>query len=126
MDISRTIGYSLIIGVLVSASLMVAGVAFLFARGGGGGYTLSQLASLNSQANSRTIGIREILGGLASLDGVSLIFLGIMALIATPVVRVILLILQFIYERNRLYFALSIVVLIDMLVAILVLPSIVH
>ena len=126
MDISRTIGYSLIIGVVVSASLMAAGAAVLFARGGGGGYALSQLASLTSPVNSRTIGIREILGGLASLDGISLIFLGIMVLIATPIVRVVLLVLQFIYERNRLYFALSIVVLADMLVAILVLPSIVH
>ncbi|WP_269473736.1 DUF1634 domain-containing protein [Conexivisphaera calida] len=116
----------MIIGVVVSASLMAAGAAVLFARGGGGGYALSQLASLTSPVNSRTIGIREILGGLASLDGISLIFLGIMVLIATPIVRVVLLVLQFIYERNRLYFALSIVVLADMLVAILVLPSIVH
>ncbi|MDP7982201.1 MAG: DUF1634 domain-containing protein [Conexivisphaerales archaeon] len=126
MDISKTIGYSLIIGVVVSASLMAAGAAVLFARGGGDGYALSQLASLTSPINSGTISVGRILAGLADLDGISLIFLGIMVLIATPVVRVVLLVLQFVYERNRLYLALSIVVLADMLVAILVLPSIVH
>jgi Predicted membrane protein len=76
LDVSRAISYSLIIGVLVSASLMAAGSAMLFARGGGDGYALSQLASPSSPVNSGTMGIREVLAGLASLDGVSLIFLG--------------------------------------------------
>jgi uncharacterized membrane protein len=105
---------------------MAAGSAILFARGGGDGYTLSQLASLSSPINSRTIGIREMLDGLASFDGISLIFLGIMVLIATPIVRVLLLVIQFMDERNKLYLALSAIVLMNMLIAILVLPSIVR
>jgi uncharacterized membrane protein len=125
LDVSRAISYSLIIGVLVSASLMAAGSAMLFARGGGDGYALSQLASPSSPVNSGTMGIRGVLAGLASLDGVSLIFLGIMVLIATPIVRV-LLVVQFAGERNRLYLALSAIVLVNMLIAILVLPPIVH
>jgi len=126
LDVSRAISYSLIIGVLVSASLMAAGSAMLFARGGGDGYALSQLASPSSPVNSGTMGIRGVLAGLASLDGVSLIFLGIMVLIATPIVRVLLLVVQFAGERNRLYLALSAIVLVNMLIAILVLPPIVH
>jgi len=126
LDVSRAISYSLIIGVLVSASLMAAGSAMLFARGGGDGYALSQLASPSSPVNSGTMGIRGVLAGLASLDGVSLIFLGIMVLIATPIVRVLLLVVQFAGERNRLYLALSAIVLMNLLIAILVLPPIVH
>jgi len=126
LDVSRAISYSLIIGILVSASLMAAGSAMLFARGGGDGYALSQLASPSSPVNSGTMGIRGVLAGLASLDGVSLIFLGIMVLIATPIVRVLLLVVQFAGERNRLYLALSAIVLVNMLIAILVLPPIVH
>jgi uncharacterized membrane protein len=104
---------------------MAAGSAMLFARGGGDGYALSQLASPSSPVNSGTMGIRGVLAGLASLDGVSLIFLGIMVLIATPIVRV-LLVVQFAGERNRLYLALSAIVLVNMLIAILVLPPIVR
>ncbi len=52
----------------------------------------------------------------------SLIVIGIFVLFSTPVVRVLLSVFSFMIERNRLYTAITVVVLIDILFAVFVLP----
>ncbi|MDP7976608.1 MAG: DUF1634 domain-containing protein [TACK group archaeon] len=60
---------------------------------------------------------------MSAFNGISYIYLGIMVLIVTPIMRVVLLIFQFLYERNKLYFIISVIVLFNMLFALLLLPA---
>jgi uncharacterized membrane protein len=53
----------------------------------------------------------EIAGGALHGDGRSIIQLGLLFLIATPVARVVLAAVSFLLERDRLYFVVSTVVL---------------
>ncbi len=63
--------------------------------------------------------------GLAALDGVYYITLGLWILLLTPVSVVAISAVFFLAERNRLYLFLSIVVLVDVAIAILVIPKLV-
>ncbi len=121
-DIEKAISYSLITGVIISSGLIILGLAFIFAQGGAGPYGFAQISSFTSAVNSKTFGVNEVFSGLSAFNGISYIYLGIMVLIVTPIMRVILLIFQFLYERNRLYFIISVIVLFNMLFALLLLP----
>ncbi len=121
-SIEKAISYSLITGVIISSSLIILGLAFIFAQGGAGPYAFAQISSFTSTINSKTFGINEVFSGLRTFNGISYIYLGIMVLITTPVIRVVLLIAQFLYERNKLYFIISTLVLFNILFALLVLP----
>ncbi|HEV51726.1 MAG TPA: DUF1634 domain-containing protein [Thermoprotei archaeon] len=83
----------------------------------------AQISSFTSTVNSKTFGVNEVFSGLSAFNGISYIYLGIMVLIVTPIMRVVLLIFQFLYERNRLYFIISVIVLFNMLFALLLLPA---
>ncbi|MGC8631456.1 MAG: DUF1634 domain-containing protein [Thermoprotei archaeon] len=121
-SIEKAISYSLITGVIISSSLIILGLAFIFAQGSAGPYAFAQISSFTSTINSKTFGINEVFSGLRTFNGISYIYLGIMVLITTPVIRVVLLIAQFLYERNKLYFIISTLVLFNILFALLVLP----
>jgi len=121
-SIEKAISYSLIIGVIISSGLIVLGLAFIFAQGGAGSYGFAQISSFTSTVNSKTFGVSEVFSGLRTFNGISYIYFGIMVLIITPIMRVALLIFQFFYERNKLYFTISVIVLFNILFALLVLP----
>ncbi|WP_449461717.1 DUF1634 domain-containing protein [Tardisphaera miroshnichenkoae] len=125
LDVEKAISYSLIGGVIVSSAFVIAGLALIYAEGGAGPYSFSQISSFTSTINSKTFGLGQIVSGLSSFNGISYIYLGIMVLIATPVVRVGLLVAQFVSERNRLYLIISVVVLVNLVFALLVLPRLV-
>jgi len=52
MDFNDIIGYSLRIGVLISAALLVFGILLLFINDGSNGLSLSQITALKSPINS--------------------------------------------------------------------------
>jgi uncharacterized membrane protein len=52
-----------------------------------------------------------ILHGVSTLNPESIIMLGLLVLIATPVARVVMCIVGFLFERDRLYVAVSTIVL---------------
>ncbi|MGC8635633.1 MAG: DUF1634 domain-containing protein [Thermoprotei archaeon] len=122
-SIEKAISYSLITGVMISSGLIILGLAFIFAQGGAGPYGFAQISSFTSAVNSKTFGVNEVFSGLSAFNGISYIYLGIMVLIVTPIMRVVLLIFQFLYERNKLYFIISVIVLFNMLFALLLLPA---
>ena len=51
--------------------------------------------------------------------------MGIIILIATPITRVLLSIFGFLFERNWLYVAITIIVFLDLMVAIFVIPGLI-
>ncbi len=121
-SVEKAISYSLITGVIISSGLIILGLVFIFAQGGAGPYGFAQISSFTSTVNSKTFGVNEVLRGLGAFNGISYIYLGIMILIFTPVIRVILLVFKFMHERNTIYLIISAIVLFNMLFALLFLP----
>jgi len=117
----RLIGAALRYGVLTSIAFILAGLALLLARGGA-----ADVLGANSPLNTSTISPAAVASGLTSLDPLSLILLGLMLLIATPVLRVALGIASFARERDWLYVLITSIVFVNLMIAIFVLPSALH
>lgn len=120
MDLNDVMGHALRIGVLISVSLIVTGFILLSTTP-----QFSELASPNSRFNTSIITPYEVLGGVAKGNGVDFILLGLMVLIATPVIRVVLGIIQFAMERNVIYVIITTIVLLNLLLSIFILPLII-
>ncbi len=110
------IGWILRIGVTASAILIAAGVLLLFFTGSTG-YGAS-LGNLNDLVHyGQATGSRfpttpgEVFAGLAGLRPYALIALGLLVLIATPVVRVAASVLLFWLERDTAYVCITLLVL---------------
>ena len=93
VPMERLISWVLRAGVVISAALLVAGIAASYA-------------------------------GVAA--GTGLLTLGVFVLFSTPVVRVLLSVLSFAMERDWLYVAITLVVLIDIMFALFILPALTH
>ena len=111
------IALGLRLGVSLSILFILIGLLLLYA------YTPSCIDFSNF--TTRGISVIGILYGLPRLDGMSFILLGIVVLIATPVFRVLLSVFHFAEEKDWLYVAITLIVLIDLLIALLVIPSLV-
>jgi len=101
------IGLMLRIGVTLSAAVVfVGGILFLRTE-----KTLPDYAHFH--ATGKQLGtIIGVIHGVARFDSSSVIQLGILLLIATPVVRVALCVIGFARQRNRLYVGVSALVLV--------------
>jgi uncharacterized membrane protein len=124
MDINDAIGLALRVGVLLSAAIILIGVVLVFAHQGSNGFSLSQIAAPNSRVNSSVFQPSEVIEGLSKLNGLDYVYLGLMVLIATPIIRVVLGIAQFAKERNKLYTVITVIVLFNLMFAIFILPVI--
>ncbi len=125
MEMNDIISYGLRIGVIISFLLLALGSMLLFINGGGGGYTIKQLSMTNSSINSSQFSINGIMHGIGMLDGMDIIMLGLIVLVATPIVRVLLSIVAFVVERNPLYTIITIIVLTDLMIAIFIIPKLI-
>jgi uncharacterized membrane protein len=124
MDINDAISLALRVGVLLSAAIILIGVVLVFAHQGSNGFSLSQIAAPNSRVNSSVFQPSEVIGGLSKQNGLDYVYLGLMVLIATPIIRVVLGIAQFAKERNKLYTVITVIVLFNLMFAIFILPVI--
>ena len=124
MDINDAISLALRVGVLLSAAIILIGVVLVFVHQGSNGFSLSQIATPNSRVNSSIFQPPEVIEGLSKLNGLDYVYLGLMVLIATPIIRVVLGIAQFVKERNKLYTIITVIVLFNLMFAIFVLPLI--
>jgi Predicted membrane protein len=122
MDFNSIIGNALRIGVIISAIIIIFGVALLFLNNGSNGFTITQISNSNSIINSSIFKPSEIFTGLPKLYGLDYIYLGLMVLIATPVLRVLLGIAQFASERNKLYTIITIIIFFNLMFSIFILP----
>ena len=105
-EMETEIGMMLRVGVTVSAIVVFLGGIFYLIRD----RQLPDYAHFHATADHlRTI--VGVLHGVARFDAASLIQLGILLLIATPVVRVVFCVVGFARQRDRLYVAVSALVL---------------
>lgn len=103
----------LIIGVSTSAALVVLGFASALAVGWGGSLTGAPAGDGVATDFSR------IFDGLAVLRPVAIAQAGLVALVATPVVRVAASVVAFAMEGDRLYVAITLTVLAILLASLL-------
>ncbi|CCC82677.1 DUF1634 domain-containing protein [Thermoproteus tenax] len=121
MELEDIIGYTLRIGVLVSIALVIAGLVVLFANPSNSD-ALSQLSTPHSLLNSSRIQPSAVFAGITRLNGVDIMMLGLIVLIATPIVRVAMGLIQFIKEKNYIYVAITSIVLFNLFFAIFIIP----
>ncbi len=118
------IGWILRIGVTASALLVVAGVILLFVEHSTG-YpgSLDDLSTLLHYGHTRTTlfptSPGDVFSGLAQLKPFALIALGLVLLIATPVLRVAASVVIFLLERDYAYVFITLLVLVILLVSFL-------
>lgn len=74
--------------------------------------------------NSKFIYLGLIPKGLLDLDGIFFIATGLWVLVFTPITSVVIALVSFYLTRNKLYIALSIIVLFNLFFAMLVIPHI--
>lgn len=107
LALEQIIGRVLQAGVAIAAIVVLAGAAMLLASHGG---TLPNFRMFAGEpASLRSLG--GITRGAAALDANAVVQLGLVLLIATPIVRVLLTLVGFAMQRDRLYVVLTAVVL---------------
>ncbi|MCU7787579.1 DUF1634 domain-containing protein [Pyrobaculum sp. 3827-6] len=121
MDLEDVIGYTLRIGVIISIVLIATGVVLLVVKPPAP-HILQQLSNPRSLINTSSISPTQVLSGSAALNGLDVILLGLIVLIATPVLRVVMGLIQFAKERNYIYVAITTIVLFNLLFAIFIIP----
>jgi uncharacterized membrane protein len=107
-------------GVLLSAAIIIIGIAMMFAIQHQSSYvspSLSGLTSYPPRLNSVTIdtSITDIRTGLAQGDPDAVISLGLVVLIATPIMRVAASVFLFLMQRDYVYVLMTLFVLIVLL-----------
>ncbi len=118
-DMNVVISDVLKYGVMISAVLIGLGVAILFL------HTPQALPSTTGQllANDYgkpTLDLSQLLGGVAGANPIFIIQLGLIVLLATPVARVAASVLMFAAEKDRLYVAITLFVLVVLLFGLFV------
>lgn len=123
MEMNDGIAYVLRIGVVTSVILIVTGAVLLFVQGSSNGFPMGELASASSKINTSLFSVSGIINGILLYQGLDFILLGLIVLIITPIARVIASVAIFMYERNWLYVVITLIVFIDIMVAIFVVPG---
>ncbi len=122
-DIDATAAKLLGIGVALSLIFFITGLAALLAYGGAPGMRISGSSQLPLAVNTSNYGVAR---AVSDPSGITLVYAGLFALVLTPISVVSLLIFEFTRSRNGVYAAIATMVLIDMLVAILAVPLMMH
>ncbi len=112
-----TISAVLRIGVSTSLVLLTLGTLLAFLPPNGYGFDRSEVSRLTGAGGAFPRSLSWLLGGLMHANGQAVIVLGLVLLIATPVVRVIVSTVAFYRERDRVYVAITLLVLALLLVS---------
>jgi uncharacterized membrane protein len=113
MNLEKIISWTLRIGVILSAMLVVAGSITYF------------LERSTNQAPSSNFSVLLVFQDLLRGNPIALILLGVIVLVATPIARVLELVISYGWEKDRTYTLLSFLVLALMLVGIVLVPRVV-
>ena len=109
LKIERNIGKILRVGVFVSTTVIIIGI-LMFLLSGHSGYA----------EGVRPDKFKEILSGLVEFKALAWLMTGLFLLILTPVLRVVASIVAFAKEGDKLYVAITTLVLIILIVAMFV------
>ncbi|WP_243681416.1 DUF1634 domain-containing protein [Vulcanisaeta souniana] len=112
-------------GVFISIALLILGLILIFVHGGGLGIPLNKIVDPNGHVDTSAISIMSVVVGDLRLDGLSLMLTGLLVLIAIPVIMVSLNLARFAMERDVLYTVLAAITLVNLFLAIFVLPVII-
>jgi uncharacterized membrane protein len=107
-QIEQVIGTLLQVGVLLSAAVVLAGGVWLLVECGSGSPQYARIRPLDPAL--RTAG--GVIASLRHANPESLIQFGLLLLIATPVARVVLSLVAFALQRDRLYVTVTLIVLV--------------
>jgi uncharacterized membrane protein len=99
------------VGVSVSLSIVVLGTIFTFVHHRQYLHSRDALPEVTGEAAKFPHTISEVIRGVRRLEGRSIVLLGLLLLIATPVMRVAVSILAFVYEHDRTYVIITSIVL---------------
>jgi uncharacterized membrane protein len=105
--VDEIIGTLLRIGVIVAAALVLSGGALYLVRHGS---TIPDYRAFHGEP-AYLRGVSGILSAARTLDGPGLIQLGLLVLLATPLVRVAFSVLAFALQRDRTYVVVTSIVL---------------
>jgi len=118
-ELNATIGNVLRYGVVLSSAVLTAGL-FLMLSAPPNGAPVSLEGMLASNFGKPTLSPSQLLGGIAGGNSVSILELGTLILLATPLARVVTSVLLFLKERDLLYVGITLLVLAMLLFAIFV------
>ena len=114
-QLDQIIGNILRIAVIIAAMIVLAGGILYLVQNGGNS---PEYHVFKGEPKSlRTIS--GILKELLTLDGLGIIQIGLLLLIATPVVRVIFSVFAFVLQRDRIYVVVTLIVLTVLIYSIL-------
>jgi uncharacterized membrane protein len=118
-DFNVVISNLLKYGVLISVTLVLAGLVILFVRTPVGLPTTTQKI-ISENFGKPTLDASTLLGGVASANPIFIIQLGLLVLLATPVARVVASVILFAAEKDMMYVAITLIVLTVLLFSIFV------
>ena len=106
-DMQQLIGQVLRYGVLISGAVaIIGGILYLFQQGAG----VPNYTTFNGEPKGYT-SIGGIAKGLGSGSATEIIQLGVLVLIATPIIRIVFSLFSFALERDKLYVGITLIVL---------------
>jgi uncharacterized membrane protein len=106
-EVEQVVGRLLQVGVLVAAAVVIAGAVPLLLHHGG---DVVSYRTFHAGASALQ-GVGGVVRGALALDSRAVVQLGLVLLIATPVARVALTLVAFVLQRDRLYVAITALVL---------------
>jgi len=106
-DIESVMGSLLITGVIISGSLILFGGIYYLIRMGS---SVPHFKTFKGEPSSLR-SVKQIFKGVTHFDSLSIIQLGLLLLIATPISRVVFSVIGFLFEKDYLYVIISLVVL---------------
>ncbi len=113
--LETAIGYTLRIGVIAAAVLVLAGGVYYLIENA---FAPADYHTFHP-AVKHALDLSAIVQNALALNSLGIIQLGLLVLIATPIVRVILSVVAFALERDLLYVAVTVVVLVVLLYSFL-------
>ena len=106
-DVQRFIGRTLQLGVLLAAFVVLTGAVVALVQHGGAAADYRTFQPGPESLRSVT----GILRAALALDGRAIVQLGLLLLIATPVARVVLTLVAFVHQRDRMFVVVTGIVL---------------
>ncbi|HEY5369014.1 MAG TPA: DUF1634 domain-containing protein [Hanamia sp.] len=114
-DIESVMGTLLITGVIISGALILFGGVYYLTQSG---FLKPEFHTFSGEPSGLR-SIRQIFNGFIHFDSLSIIQMGLLLLIATPVSRVASAVIAFLFEKDYLYVIISLIVLAILIYSIL-------
>jgi uncharacterized membrane protein len=116
-QVELLISYVLRIGVFLSLLVVIIGIGVNFARHPAYFSSHAEMQRLSGAAAVFPHTLKDVFTGVAHGDGSAIIMVGLLLLIATPVLRVAISIFAFAFQRDRIFVIITSIVLILLLVS---------